>query len=202
MGSWTDKGTCAPVVKEFLQGLHGKRVALFGTAVLACLRCILPLSPTGSGRRCRRKIHLRAGQPPSADRASASRGVLPKLLYHRGTGALVRPGARERSAPPPPRPGSGAEGHNLMAPTSLTGMGLGRVQQYPVSLAYQWQISSCPPLKNGGAARGSACGGDDAIRCPADDPQLAEAPLLFAMQKHRRIGRAPAYGARPWDDSA
>jgi len=32
VGSWTDKGTCAPVVKEFLQGLHGKRVALFGTA--------------------------------------------------------------------------------------------------------------------------------------------------------------------------
>ena len=31
VGSWTDKGTCAPVVKEFLQGLHGKRVALFGT---------------------------------------------------------------------------------------------------------------------------------------------------------------------------
>ena len=32
VGSWTDKGTCAPAVKEFLQGLHGKRVALFGTA--------------------------------------------------------------------------------------------------------------------------------------------------------------------------
>lgn len=32
VGSWTDKGTCAPVVKEFLQRLHGKRVALFGTA--------------------------------------------------------------------------------------------------------------------------------------------------------------------------
>ena len=32
LGFWTDKGTCAPVVKEFLQGLHGKRVALFGTA--------------------------------------------------------------------------------------------------------------------------------------------------------------------------
>ena len=50
VGSWTDKGTWAPVVKEFLQGLlyhrgtgapvvkeflqglHGKRVALFGTA--------------------------------------------------------------------------------------------------------------------------------------------------------------------------
>ena len=32
VGFWTDKGTCAPVVKEFLQRLHGKRVALFGTA--------------------------------------------------------------------------------------------------------------------------------------------------------------------------
>ena len=32
LGFWTDKGTCAPVVKEFLQRLHGKRVALFGTA--------------------------------------------------------------------------------------------------------------------------------------------------------------------------
>ena len=32
VGSWTDKGTCAPAVKEFLQGLHGKRVGLFGTA--------------------------------------------------------------------------------------------------------------------------------------------------------------------------
>ena len=32
VGFWTDKGTCAPAVKEFLQGLHGKRVALFGTA--------------------------------------------------------------------------------------------------------------------------------------------------------------------------
>ena len=32
LGFWTDKGTCAPAVKEFLQGLHGKRVALFGTA--------------------------------------------------------------------------------------------------------------------------------------------------------------------------
>ena len=32
LGFWTDKGTWAPAVKEFLQGLHGKRVALFGTA--------------------------------------------------------------------------------------------------------------------------------------------------------------------------
>ena len=31
-GSWTDKGTCTGEMKEFLQGLHGKRVALFGTA--------------------------------------------------------------------------------------------------------------------------------------------------------------------------
>ena len=31
-GSWTDKGTCTAEMKEFLQGLHGKRVALFGTA--------------------------------------------------------------------------------------------------------------------------------------------------------------------------
>lgn len=31
-GSWTDKGSCAPEMKEFLAGLFGKRVALFGTA--------------------------------------------------------------------------------------------------------------------------------------------------------------------------
>lgn len=31
-GSWTDRGTCAPEMKEFLGSLHGKTVALFGTA--------------------------------------------------------------------------------------------------------------------------------------------------------------------------
>ena len=31
-GSWTDRGTCAPEVGEFLRTLHGKTVALFGTA--------------------------------------------------------------------------------------------------------------------------------------------------------------------------
>ena len=31
-GSWTDKGSCAAEMKEFLQTLHGKRVAMFGTA--------------------------------------------------------------------------------------------------------------------------------------------------------------------------
>ena len=31
-GSWTDKGSCTAEMREFLQGLHGKRVALFGTA--------------------------------------------------------------------------------------------------------------------------------------------------------------------------
>ena len=31
-GSWTDKGTCAEEMKEFLHSLYGKRVALFGTA--------------------------------------------------------------------------------------------------------------------------------------------------------------------------
>ena len=31
-GSWTDKGSCTAEMKEFLQGLHGKRIALFGTA--------------------------------------------------------------------------------------------------------------------------------------------------------------------------
>ena len=31
-GSWTDKGTCAPELGEFLRALHGRRVVLFGTA--------------------------------------------------------------------------------------------------------------------------------------------------------------------------
>ena len=31
-GSWTDKGTCAPELREFLRALHGRRVVLFGTA--------------------------------------------------------------------------------------------------------------------------------------------------------------------------
>lgn len=31
-GSWTDKGGPTPEMKEFLHGLYGKRVALFGTA--------------------------------------------------------------------------------------------------------------------------------------------------------------------------
>ena len=31
-GSWTDKGTCAPELGEFLRALHGRTVALFGTA--------------------------------------------------------------------------------------------------------------------------------------------------------------------------
>ena len=31
-GSWTDKGSCTAEMKAFLQDLHGKRVALFGTA--------------------------------------------------------------------------------------------------------------------------------------------------------------------------
>ena len=31
-GSWTDRGTCAQEVGEFLRTLHGKTVALFGTA--------------------------------------------------------------------------------------------------------------------------------------------------------------------------
>ena len=31
-GSWTDKGSCAQEMKDFLGTLHGKRVALFGTA--------------------------------------------------------------------------------------------------------------------------------------------------------------------------
>ena len=46
VGSWTDKGTCAPAVKEFLQGLHGKRVALFGTAGCLSLR---PVPGGGAG---------------------------------------------------------------------------------------------------------------------------------------------------------
>ena len=31
-GFWTDKGSCSPAMAQFLAGLHGKRVALFGTA--------------------------------------------------------------------------------------------------------------------------------------------------------------------------
>ena len=31
-GSWTDKGTCAPELGEFLRALHGRSVVLFGTA--------------------------------------------------------------------------------------------------------------------------------------------------------------------------
>ena len=31
-GFWTDKGSCSPAMAQFLTGLHGKRVALFGTA--------------------------------------------------------------------------------------------------------------------------------------------------------------------------
>lgn len=32
VGFWTDKGSCTEKVKEFLQGLHGKRIYIFGTA--------------------------------------------------------------------------------------------------------------------------------------------------------------------------
>lgn len=32
VGSWTDKGTCCPEIAQFLGGLHGKQVYLFGTA--------------------------------------------------------------------------------------------------------------------------------------------------------------------------
>ena len=32
VGFWTDKGSCDETVAEFLRGLHGKKVALFGTA--------------------------------------------------------------------------------------------------------------------------------------------------------------------------
>ena len=32
VGSWADKGDCAPEVAAFLEGLSGQRVALFGTA--------------------------------------------------------------------------------------------------------------------------------------------------------------------------
>ena len=56
VGSWTDKGTCAPAVKEFCRDSTGSGWPCSARRVLACLRCILPLSPTGSGRRCRRKI--------------------------------------------------------------------------------------------------------------------------------------------------
>ena len=56
VGSWTDKGTCAPVVKEFCRDSTGSGWPCSARRVLACLRCILPLSPTGSGRRCRREI--------------------------------------------------------------------------------------------------------------------------------------------------
>ena len=31
-GSWTDRGTCAPELGEFLRALHGRSVVLFGTA--------------------------------------------------------------------------------------------------------------------------------------------------------------------------
>ena len=31
-GSWTDRGTCAPELGEFLRTLHGRTVVLFGTA--------------------------------------------------------------------------------------------------------------------------------------------------------------------------
>ena len=32
LGFWTDKGNCEESLKSFLEGLHGKRVELFGTA--------------------------------------------------------------------------------------------------------------------------------------------------------------------------
>lgn len=32
VGFWTDKGSCTEKVKSFLQGLHGKRIYIFGTA--------------------------------------------------------------------------------------------------------------------------------------------------------------------------
>ena len=32
IGSWTDKGTCCPVIGDFLRSLEGKKVFLFGTA--------------------------------------------------------------------------------------------------------------------------------------------------------------------------
>lgn len=32
VGFWTDKGTCSPEIAEFLDGLDGKQVYLFGTA--------------------------------------------------------------------------------------------------------------------------------------------------------------------------
>ena len=40
VGSWADKGDCAPEVAAFLEGLSDQRVALFGTCLLYTSRCV------------------------------------------------------------------------------------------------------------------------------------------------------------------
>lgn len=74
VGFWTDKGTCPETVAEFLGGLEGKAVALFGTAGFGgdpayfdgILRRAAALLPAGcrllGGRMCQGRMPASVGE--------------------------------------------------------------------------------------------------------------------------------------------